>query len=176
MDVRSHELLDRCGRQLVRLTPHAERDEPHARAIGQRFRRGGGPLSARVVAIEHHQHTIEMCGEQIGLIPRERRAHETDDRGTARLMHGECVEEAFHDDDGATSSRERAMQIEEHERLAEAGRKPILRLLPVDGAAGVGNQLAGRVVNRNDDPSPKQTLACVQAESKCADGLRCHTA
>ena len=49
-------------------------------------------LAAPPHRIEYQYDPIEMGGELIGLISRQRGAHEPDDRWTASLMDGECVE------------------------------------------------------------------------------------
>ena len=76
-----------------------------------------GILSApcrRLIAIGIRTTRSKIGGELIGLIPRQRGAHEPDDRRTASLMDGECVEEAFHHDDGRHADCERAVQTEKH--------------------------------------------------------------
>jgi hypothetical protein len=91
-------------------------------------------------------------------------------------MDRDRVEEAFDHDDRGRLRGDRSMQVEENQRFAEAGRKPILRVLVVDGAAGVRDQLPGCIVNRDDDPPATKSLSVVQAPPKRADTVRRYTA
>ena len=50
-------------------------------------------------------------------------------------MDSNRVEEAFDDDHCTRVRHNRSMEIEQDERLAEAGRKSILRILANNGAA-----------------------------------------
>jgi hypothetical protein len=82
-----------------------------------------------------------MGREQVGLTTRPRGAHEAD-HGVAGLMDRNRVEESFDDDDGSRVPGDRAMEVEEDERLSEASWKSVLRLAAINGAAGVRDQLA----------------------------------
>jgi hypothetical protein len=115
-----------------------------------------------------------MRREQVGLMPREGRAHERHDRRIAGLMHRQRVKEAFDDDDRACGRLQRPVEIEEHERLAETGRKSILRSLTIDGAACIGDELAAFVVDGN--MRPRRTHCRDRSQTKRPDRPRSQAA
>lgn len=87
-------------------------------------------------------------------------------------MDGERIKEAFDDDYRAGASLQHSMEIEEHERFAEAGRKAILRFLVADGAPRVRDQRAVLVVDGNHDSTAQKAAAPIEAHLKCTDRLR----
>jgi hypothetical protein len=150
-------------------------DRPHWHARCQRALDRRGSASTGLIAIEHQDDTLEVGAQEVGLIARQCRPHQADDR-ISRLVDRDRIEESFDDDDLPLVSCDRSVEVEEDERFPEAGRKSILRLVPVDGSARVGDELTGDVVNRNDDPTAQQTLPGVEPESKRPDRRWRHAA
>jgi hypothetical protein len=66
------------------------------------------------------------------------------------LVHVHAIEEALDDNNRFAVGRS-PVQIEEHKRLPESWRKPILRVRLVDRSAGIGDQNAILIVNWYDD-------------------------
>ncbi len=133
---------------------------------------GGGSLPARLVAVEHEQRTIEMIAQEFGLAHRQCRSHKRDDGRTSGLVERDCVEKAFDDDHRARPVRGGSMQVKKDQRLAEAGWKSVLRLVAVDRAASLRDQLAGCVVDWDHDPPTQQPVPGVEAKAKRSDCLR----
>ena len=77
------------------------------------------------------------------------------------------VEEAFNGDHCLPVCRDRSVQVEEDQRLSEAGGKSILWLLAINCGAGVRDQFAGCVVNWDHDPSAKQTFPVYKPRQMC---------
>ena len=100
------------------------------------------------------------------------RAHERHDSGIPSLMDGERVKEPFDDDHRAGAGVHHPVEVEEHERLAEAGRKAILRFLTIEGASGVGDELTALIVDGNHDTTAQKAAATIEAHAKRADRLR----
>jgi hypothetical protein len=73
-------------------------------------------------------------------------------------MHFETVKEAFHNNNTFAVMKS-AVKIKEDQRLAKAGRKPILWFGLVQGSAGVSDQNSIFIVNGDHDPTLHAALA-----------------
>jgi hypothetical protein len=154
MDVIIHQAANVFYRQSIGLAAIVQRDRRYWHARAERLGDADRTPSPGVVSIEHEKYAVEAVCEEISLMSRQRRAHEPH-HWVPRLMDRDRVEEAFDHDDRARFRRDHSMEVEEDERLSEACRESILRLLAVDRAARVCNQLAGGVVNRDYDSPPQ---------------------
>jgi hypothetical protein len=134
LDARTDERPQLLRPQLVALRSVVERNDVEGHTRPQQRGNCGGSLPARLIAVEHEQHAIEVSSQEVRLMPGERRAHEADYR-VAGLMDCDGVEEAFDDDHHARFRGNRPMQVEEGQRFAKASRESILRLLAVNRAA-----------------------------------------
>jgi hypothetical protein len=76
-------------------------------------------MPAGLVSVSHEQHAVEVTCQEIRLIFRECRGHQTHDR-IAGLVDSNRIEETFDDDDRARIHRDRSMEIEKDKRLAES--------------------------------------------------------
>src|SRR5947199_6795996 len=90
-------------------------------------------------------------------------------------MHLDAVEKALDDNNRFAVGRS-AVEIKEHERLAESWREPILRLGLVDRSTGIGDQKPLLIVNRYDDAAGHGSLSAVITDSEMTGGFRIHTA
>ena len=81
-------------------------------------------------------------------------------------MNLQRIEKSFHDDDVAAAGRHRAIEIEQHLRFPEAGRKTVLGFFAVDRASDIGNQLALLVANRDHATTGKKAIAVIHPYAK----------
>lgn len=109
---------------MIGLTAVLERNHrdghPRAERLGEAHR----AVSSGLVTIEHQHDPIEVRGEQVALMPRQRRPHEAHD-WISGLMDRDRVEESFDDDDGARLRGHRSMRacmhdIERHDHTLRA--------------------------------------------------------
>src|SRR5690349_10082787 len=81
-------------------------------------------------------------------------------------MYSQAIEESLHYNRAAGRVPHGTMEIKDHLRLAEAGRKQVPRLGPIDAATCIGDQLALAIVDRKHDPLPQESRTGIVADSK----------
>ena len=82
------------------------------------------------------------------------------------LMNLQRIEKAFHYDHVVAVGLDRPIEVEQHLRFPETGRKTVLGFLFVDRAPGIGNQPALLVANRDHATAGQEARALIHPHSK----------
>src|SRR5258706_2213865 len=82
------------------------------------------------------------------------------------LMDLERIEKSFHYDHVGAARLDRPIEVEQHLRFPETGRKTVLGFLPVDAAPRIGNQPALLVANRDHAAARQEASALIHPHAK----------
>src|SRR2546425_4001701 len=117
----------------------------------------GTPLASRLIGVQGEQDTAlgtHGCDNQPFLLLTHGAAHECYHILSAALPELEDREESLDDNEAFARVLHGAVQIEEHQALPEVWRELVLALprwrLP-EASAGIGDELAGAIVDRDHD-------------------------
>ena len=123
-------------------------------------------LPARLVPIEHERDAGEATQQKFRLALRERRSHQRHHSWMPGLMNLQRIEKAFHYDHVVAVGLDRPIEVEQHLRFPETGRKTVLGFLPVERAPRIGNQPALLVANRDHATAGQEARALIHPHSK----------
>src|SRR5712691_12563732 len=82
------------------------------------------------------------------------------------LMHLQRIEETFQYDHVGASGLDRAIEVEQHLRFPETGRKTVFGFFPVDRASRISHQPALLVANRDHATAGQEARALIHPYSK----------
>ena len=125
--------------------------------------------SSSLVAVQQQNDFMKVLSEKMFLVPRQRAPHQGHDAWKPCLMHLEAVKEAFHNDDGPAVLNG-PVKVKEHERLSEECRELVLRRRVNECSAGVGDQDAVLIMNRDHNPALHRSFTGKEANrevSRC---------
>src|SRR6516162_4119816 len=82
------------------------------------------------------------------------------------LMNFQRIEKTFHDDHVAAAGLHSPIEVEQHLRFSETGRKTVLGFFAVDRTSHIGHQLALLIANRDHATAGEETMAVIHPYSK----------
>src|SRR5215475_6207242 len=98
------------------------------------------------------------------------RPHQCHDRGEARLIYLQAVEETFYYDDRWLPRSDSSMQIEQHLRFGKARRKSVPRLASIQTAAAIAHQSASFIINGDHQALAHPSRPGIEADAEFARG------